>query len=604
MSKISLFVFIIFFGIVSVQAQANKEVESLVFRNETKYPKQKDLLLKYLDKTFYENLNQTLSFSEYGARLGFENKDSAFAGTMLSYHGRANYFSGDYDKAAVDFYRAIAILKSVRDQKSLAGAYNDLAKLYRKTRNLELAMENYDAALNIYTLLKDSTGIGMILNESGVVFEYKKEYKKAIERYEASKAIAEKLNDSLGVSYSLSFIGLAYSLQGKYAAAEKLLLQALEIRKALNSKLPTALILADLGNVMLMKGDYAKARNYLTQSNTIAFALNYDQLMADNYEMLAETAQKMGDFKSALEYFKKGIGIKDSIYTLQKTKQIDELSTQYQTQKKEHQIRYLSEKIKQKNIVLAAVIVVIILASLLVWSFFRRRKLKAAARLNMELMKHRQQVAQVVIETGEKERQRIAQELHDGVGQLLSASKMKLSAFENQVENIDNEEKKSLEQIVKLVDDSCREVRSVSHNMMASVLVKNSLDRALQEMIEPIQSDHLAIHLFTEGVVQKMDFNWEIMLYRIIQECLNNIIKHSKATVVDITLIKDAQEISLTIEDNGIGFSLDHQKGSGVGLQSIKARVAYMEGTLEINAQPGAGTVVSIHIPLKTNVNA
>lgn len=603
MTKHVHIIFLLLLCFIGANGQLNDRLEKSIFVDDVSYEHQKKSLTENLEKYFFENLNQTLVFTERGMNLGFSKNDSAFAGKMIMYHGRANYFAGNYDKAAAEFYRAISILKAMNDKPNLASCHNDLAKLYRKIRNLDLAMDNYDISLKLFSQVKDSAGICMVLNESGVVYEYQKDYKKAIEKYNASKTIAEKLNDSLAVSYSLSFIAGVYTLQGKFNEAEQLLLEAFEIRKALNIQLPTALLLADLGNNALMKGDYAKAKNYLVQSNTIAFALNYDQLMAENYEKLAEVAQQQGDFKMALNFFKKGVAVRDSIYTLEKTKQIDELSTQYKTQKKEHQIRFLSEEIKRKNILLFSAIIVFLLSALLVWSFIHRRKLKTQAKMNLEIMKHRQQVTTAVIEASEKERQRIAQELHDGVGQMLSATKMNLSAFENRVEIDDANEKKSLIQIVKLVDDSCKEVRAVSHNMMASSLSKNTLEKALRSLIEPLQEKSLIIHLFTEGVNKKMDFNVEIMLYRIVQECLNNIIKHSKATVVDITLIKDDKEISLTVEDNGVGFVQKNRQSDGVGLQSIKARVAYLEGTIEIESASNAGTVIAIHAPLKSNIN-
>ena len=548
-------------------------------------------------------MDQTILFTDRGIPIAYANKDSSFAGVLISYRGRANYFSGNYDKAAKDFYLAIKILESLKEWSKLAFTYNELSKLYRKTRDGSLAMENYDKALVLFTQLKDSMGIAMILNESGVVYENQEEYNKALERYRSSLKIAEIRKDSLSISYSFSFIASVYTTQKKYVEAEKLLLQSLKIRELLNNPLSILLNLSDLGYNAFASGNYAKAKEYLLKSNVIGGKLKYDELLSSNYSELAKIAEKEGDFKKALGYFQAATNLKDSIYSLEKTKQIEELSTQYKTQKKEHQILFLSEEIKRKNIIQIAGIIVILLGILLGFSYFRRRKLKQQAKFNLQLMNHKQQAAKSVIEAGEKERQRIAQDLHDGVGQLMSATKMNLSAFENQMKFSNVKDRNSLEEIINLVDTSCKEVRYVSHSMMANVLLKNSLASALQSLIDPLNNKGIEIHLFTEGIDEKMDADLEIVLYQVIQECINNVIKHAKATNLDITILKDEKEISATVEDNGVGFKVDPLGISeGLGMQSIKARVDYLGGTVDFESTPGHGMLVAIHIPLSQNI--
>jgi signal transduction histidine kinase len=591
----TLFVFLGYFA----DAQLTDSLERQIFFSDKKYELQKKLLHENLDSFFYVDLDQTILFTDRGMPVAFANKDSGFAALLISYRGRANYFSGNYDKAAKDFYRSIKILESLKDWSKLAFSYNELAKLYRKTRDFDLAMENYDKSLMLFTMLKDSMGIAMVLNESGVVYEYKMEFNKALERYRSSQKIAEIRKDSLSISYSLSFIASVYTTQKKYQEAEELLLQSLKIREQLNNPMSILLVLSDLGFNAFASGNYAKAKEYLLKSNVIGERLKYDELLSNNYSELAKVAEKEGDYKKALEYFQTATNIKDSIYSLEKTKQIEELSTKYKTQKKETQILFLSQEIKRKNIIQVAGIVVVLLGTLLGFSYFRRRKLKQQAHFNLQLMNHKQQAAKSVIEAGEKEKQRIAQDLHDGVGQLMSATKMNLSAFESQMKFSNIEDKKSLEEIIKLVDTSCKEVRYVSHSMMANVLLKNSLADALQSLIDPLNNKGIAIHLFTEGIDEKIDADLEIVLYRVIQECINNVIKHAKATTLDITIIKDEKEISATIEDNGIGFKVDPLGiTEGLGMQSIKARVNYLGGTVDFESTLGHGMLVAIHIPL------
>jgi signal transduction histidine kinase len=204
-----------------------------------------------------------------------------------------------------------------------------------------------------------------------------------------------------------------------------------------------------------------------------------------------------------------------------------------------------------------------------------------------------------VIEAEEAERQRIAKDLHDGVGQMMSAAKMNLSAYESNVHFKDEEEKEGFEKIIALVDESCKEVRAVSHNMMPNALLKNSLASAIREFIDKLDQKILQVHLYTEGLEERLDSNVETVLYRVIQECVNNVIKHADANTLDISIIKEANEIIATIEDNGKGFdTTDKEKFDGIGLKNIRTRVEYLKGTVDFDSSPNKGTLVALHVPL------
>lgn len=214
-------------------------------------------------------------------------------------------------------------------------------------------------------------------------------------------------------------------------------------------------------------------------------------------------------------------------------------------------------------------------------------------------MKQQDMATRAVIYAEENERKRIAADLHDGVGQMMSAAKMNLSVFENEIPFKNEEQKLSFEKLVSLVDESCREVRSVSHQMMPNALLKSGLASAVKEFIEKIDSRIIKVSLHTEGLNERVDNNTETVLYRVIQECVNNVLKHSGASHLDISLIKDADGISATIEDNGKGFnSSNKQHFEGIGLKNIISRVTYLKGSIDFDSAPGKGTLVAIHVPL------
>jgi signal transduction histidine kinase len=116
--------------------------------------------------------------------------------------------------------------------------------------------------------------------------------------------------------------------------------------------------------------------------------------------------------------------------------------------------------------------------------------------------------------------------------------------------------------------------------------------------LEKIDRRVISISLHAEGLNEKIDANIETVLYRVIQECVNNVIKHAGANRLDITLMRDSDGINAVIEDNGHGFNTnDITAFEGIGIKNIQSRIAYLKGTVEWDSKPGMGTAVSIYVP-------
>jgi signal transduction histidine kinase len=182
---------------------------------------------------------------------------------------------------------------------------------------------------------------------------------------------------------------------------------------------------------------------------------------------------------------------------------------------------------------------------------------------------------------------------------MFSAVKMNLSGIADRI-TIEADDKKLLDKTLALVDESCKEVRVISHQMTPNVLLKAGLSAAIRDFVDKIDASKLKITLETFGLQKPLESNVETVLYRIIQESVNNVIKHANATTLDIQLHKDEEGITATIEDNGKGFDMTKiEPNNSVGLNSIKARVAFLEGRVDYDTAPGKGTLVAIFIPNK-----
>ncbi len=554
--------------------------------------------LPLLKKLTTKNFDEALEAAQEGISLAAKLKDSGTLGSLQNEMGNVYYFKGNYDSAASYYYKALGLLKRTGSHATVAPVLNDLGRLYRKTRDLDRSLQMYDEALDMYKKIGDESGMATILNESGVVYEYKEDYSEALNRYKSSLVIREKMKDTVGIAYSLNFIGGAYTLQKKFTEAENYLVQSLKLRTNLKDSFTIALSHSDLGYMYKEENSLEKAIEQYNLSNAIAEKMRFADLMLSNYKELAVISERKGDFALSLVYYKKQTGLKDSIYSGEKMKQIEQLNAKYQTEKKEQQLKLQQAEITKKNYLLWGLIAATLLMSFAGFNFYRKRQALNKLQLQAEVMKQQDIATKAIINAEENERKRIAADLHDGVGQMMSAAKMNLSAFENEISFKDETQKVYFDKLIGLVDESCREIRSVSHQMMPNALLKSGLASAVKEFIDKIDTKIIKVNLYTEGLNERLDGNIETVLYRVIQECVNNVIKHAGADKLDISLIKDADGIAATVEDNGKGFDTnDKLKFEGIGLKNITSRIEFLKGSVDFDSSPGKGTLIAIHVP-------
>jgi signal transduction histidine kinase len=200
-----------------------------------------------------------------------------------------------------------------------------------------------------------------------------------------------------------------------------------------------------------------------------------------------------------------------------------------------------------------------------------------------------------ILKGQEDERNRLAQDLHDGLGGMLSGVKLTLSAMKGNI-ILPEEGGRLFTKAFELLDNSIGEMRRVAHNMMPEALVKLGLQQALQDYCDGInESKILLINCEFHGLENRIDSSTEIIIYRIVQELINNIIKHANAGNALVQVIRKETELNITVEDDGKGFvKEDIAALTGAGLKNIQSRVDYLKGELDIKSTPGLGT--SVHI--------
>ncbi len=505
---------------------------------------------------------------------------------------------GNYEQSLTLHLKALKIKEQLQDDYSLAITHNDIGVLYKIMGRFDDALRNYLRSNELCKKANVPKGIAMTYNNIGTIYRELGKPDSALVYYESALQQSEKAEDGYSIATCLSNVGDIYSEKGKDAEALAIFLRCLSYDKANEDKPGIVVSYNNIARALAALKRFAEAYRYSDSAITVSLAEQLNQERVNTYSIRAIIEEWGGRYATALQYQRKSAALKDSLLDSETTRQISELQTQYETEKKEQQIALQQSELKKKNYLIFGIAGILILSTLLSYSYYRRHRLRQQAKMQHEIIRQQELATHAVIEAEERERKRIARDLHDGVGQLMSAAKMNLSMIGSELDFPDIQQRQSFEKAIALVDEGCREVRSVSHNIMPNALLKSGLSTAIREFINKIDQRIIKVHLYTEGLSERIDGNTEPVLYRIIQECVNNAIKHAAASQLDISVIKDDEGISLTIEDNGKGFdtgSLIHTPG--IGIRNIQSRVEYLKGSVEWDSAPGKGTVVMVHVP-------
>lgn len=513
---------------------------------------------------------------------------------MASYH----YNKTNYDEALEQAFSALKLFDHLHDATGILKTKVLMSQVYQLKNDLPKAETILQETLSSFAKITDNKIKITALHTLANVYGMEEKYREALDLDSTGLRLCEIENANFQKTHFYDNMANCFMYSNRYAEAKKYFLLCLQIDSSFGNKKQMSDTYLNLGNLMLLQKKYTDAGSYLTHSISLADSSGYKQGMYSAYLLLSDLYKATNKYEQAFEALQQANALKSKIINESTEGKIAELETVYQSEKKEQQLKLQQAEITKKNYLLwglAASIALLIFAGI---SFYRKRQLQNKMSLQAEVMKQQDLATKAIIIAEENERKRIAADLHDGVGQMMSAAKMNLSAFESEVLFKDEAQKISFEKLISLVDESCKEIRNVSHQMMPNALLKSGLASAIKEFLDKIDSRVIKINLHAEGLQERLDSNTETVLYRVIQECVNNVIKHSGANKLDISLIKDADGISVTVEDNGNGFNTaDKKKFEGIGLKNISSRVLFLKGTVDFDSSPGKGTLVAIHVP-------
>lgn len=513
------------------------------------------LLCYNLALKYYDELNNTKGFVK-----------------VCNILGDFYYNSTEYEISQEYYLKALAINEKMNDSIGLAISYNNIGRIYYSQENYENALIYYFKAIEIKNLLENKSSLAITYNNIAKTYLKVNSYDSAGYFFDIAKKLFNKSGDLVGEADCLMSMGNLKYESKEYLTSISSLNEAFRVYKIINDSIRIAASQLALGKNYLMLNNFNKAEFFFREVLRISIHFKIKKNLMDVYLYLSHLKNKKAEYKEALEYYKSYTEMKDSIFSEESRNKIIEINKKYESVKKDKAIVELNQ---EKNRIIAEntlkslarenktkfLITVTFLICALILLFYRFS--------NMKLQKERQkEFTKQLIESQEDERKRISKDLHDGIGQNLLVIK----------NSCPNE--------ISLIESTIKDLRNISRNMHPVQLEKLGFTKATESII--MEAKHNSKILFTyemDDVNNYLTPIRQINLFRIIQECISNILKHSETSAAKITIIKNADKIVTSIYDKGKGFDINEaRKKKSLGLTSITERVELIDGKLEINS--------------------
>ncbi len=495
------------------------------------------------------------------------------------------------------YQQALQIAEVVKDNRNIAHIEKNIGALYISWKQFDQALSYYDRAMQRALQIRDSSLVADCYNNKGTVYEQQGKLTEAIEVYKKAMEFYESARMLDGVAMVSCNIAIVYKTQKNYTQSLAYNQRALQISQQLGDKWMTASILNNTGYLFVEMHDYKSAVDYCKRSLALAQEIKAPEIIVMAYETLALAAAGQGDYKNAFDYQKKFAEAKDQFINTESTKQLQELQVKYNTQKKENENKQLkleneikttqAEKEHKDRILILIVSIVVIISAAAIFILVLRNS------RSREMHRQQQLVNKAIFETEQQERYRIARDLHDSVGQKLSVVKMQLSshsATDNAVPG----------KASGLLDEAIQEVRNISHNLIPEEL-NFGLVRAIEELADNINATSACkadLEVSQEAEELKLPRQFEVPAYRIVQETVGNMLRHSGASMITINVRCDDQNLLISLSDNGKGFDVGKLDSStGIGWKNTQARVSLLSGEVAVSSQINKGTNIDITLP-------
>lgn len=602
-----------------------------------------DSLFKIGLNILYNNPDSAKILAQKALSLSINQSNEGNQIRALSLLGASFSFQSNYTEALKKYREALLIAEKIADTLKIANAYNNIGVAHLKISNYKEALECYLKALTFYNTIDNEVGANKTISNIGLLYMDINNYPKALIHFQQALVGYKKQNDSLAIANSLSNIGILYSKIDKADSAFFYMDKAINLYEKTGNQYSLCVVLLGKATVFQSKNSFDTAIIYYTQSLAIARRIGHSFQTAQAFLGIAESllankqinkaieyadsAMKIAidsenknieisahkvyskifesskDFEKALFHYKSFTEEEKKLLNQTKLHQMYNLEIDFLNQAKEIQKLEISRQnlllSKKNNIILFIIILFALMmagAYLLYLNLNHRRK----AAHHEAILSLTEKKSRAAIEAEIQERNRIGQELHDGLGQMLTVARLNISVLQQKSTLTAESRKELMDSAFHSVDEAFNELRNISHNLAPSILSEKGLSGALEDLAEQINKNrNLQMQLELYGLNGSLDKLVENTLYRSVQELLNNAMKHADATQFFLQMVKSETEITFMFEDNGKGFDIDKTMiSSGGGLSNVRSRVENLNGSIFIDSKENRGTIVTIVLPV------
>lgn len=588
--------------------------------------------------------NTAVDYSNRFLQLATQRHDTMHLGKGFWLRGTLKRETDDHRGAGEDYLSSLKIYTALNDSGRLLSVYQSLGNLYFDLAQFDSAAYYYHRTIEYCEATGHTTGVAIALNQLGKTYfripkpDYEearrlvrksiainKEYNNlitlaqnysvlanialeldqldtAMYYYSKVSSINEEIGNTVGLIHNYNNIAEVYEKQGRFDEALVNYDKALSYYREQNMAEGVVVAQQNIADIHAGLGNYQLAHTYYDSSLHLAYEKRFLNRVLNSLINKTNTFADQGRYREAFEYELQSIAISDSIFDIEKEKLLGELKLKYEKEKDQARILFLGKqnlekdlkirlRTNQRNAYLYSGIS-LLLAAIGIALYFRQKASKdriiAEQRIDQLEKEKMKLAARALAEGQEEERKKMARELHDDLGVLLSNAKVQVSMIREESPG----NKELLRQASQLIDQASGDVQRISNNMMPVSLTQSGLLAATEALIEKVNlAENIKAECKIIGERKRIRENAGIMLYRVIQEMINNTIKHAKARSIMLVIRISADEIEIEYSDDGIGFDVEKQfNEKSLGLQSIRSRVDFLSGFLDVTSEPGNGT--------------
>ena len=520
-----------------------------------------------------------------------------------AYNNMANCYSntGNSPEALNYYQQAISIAEKIGDKSRVAKCLKNIGAVYSEQKDFITALEYYDRSLKLAAMIPDSAIVADCFNNQGVVLEQQNNFDAASEKYEAALALYRRQANVDRISMCLNNLGVLYKNKGDFSSSLKNYAEAIALAEKQGDRFLMSANLNNIAGVHQLQGNHQEALIHYHKSLAIAQEIKATEIVIEVYDGLATTFESMKNYPEALRCRKMYEQLKSEFINTERSAQLAEMQTKYETSKKEAQIQSLEQQqkiheleisaqgaeIQKRNFLLLGGLLLLVGLSMAFYFWLAKQKLKQ--KIDQDLAIHEMQ---------ERERMRIAKDIHDDLGSGLSKINF-LSAVISQKVSDRPDVKASSETVAETAQKMVENMRDLIWALNPENTNLNSLMARIREFSADFIEDFpITLKINFPELAEDISLSKEShrAVFLVVKESLNNSIKHARASEISLEISVIEKLLIVSISDNGIGFKPENNF-EGNGLRNMRNRISTLGGKIDFISSAQRGTEIKLSIP-------